>query len=299
MQVQFGERLYTYARQGDVRSLQTLPRELVLQHVNWRNPKNYKQTPLWTAAKYGRVAAAIFLLEHGAQAELADNFGFNSLHQAASCNRTLVVAAILDRNKTLVNARTKEGGFTALYLACMEGYAAVARVLCQRGADVNATDDNMCSPLMAAVCGNHVACCEVLVDQDVSLEASNSAGDAALHLAARLGKMSTLRWLLLQGASGARENKEGKIALDVAQDNKQYQAAELLRNPPRLSGLPRWRPSLHRSFPVAFRQQARDLVLVMTRLRRRKEPCGPLWMVPNDIVIMMVRELGDLYRLEK
>jgi ankyrin repeat protein len=290
-----GEKLYSPARHGDVEAIRKLSDKQIREVVNWKHKGNYGQTPLWTAAKYGRVAAATLLLERGASAAVTDDFGVNALHEAAMEGKVLVVAAILDHEPALVNVPTP-GGCTPLYVACLNARASVVRLLCSRGANPDAVDANLVSPLMAAVCGNHVECCEELLKRDVSLEATNCMGDAALHLAARLGKASTLMWLLLQGANGARENKRGKIALEEAEEAKQQEAARILRNPPRPSGLARWRPSLHGAFPAAFRQQARELVRVMTRLRRRKDPAGPLWMIPNDIVLMMVRELGDLYR---
>ena len=296
-QVPFGERLYSFARHGDVESIRQLNAEQLRAAANWRHKKNYGQTPVWTAAKYGRVAVVSLLLERGASAVQTDDFGMNALHIAASEGKTLVVGAILDAQPALVNVGTTPGGCTALYLACMNGREAVVRCLLARGANADAVDDNLFSPLMAATCGNQIACCEELLKRDVSLEAANCEGDAALHLAARRGKTEVLRWLLLQGASGARENARGQIALEVAEEARQQAALQVLRNPPRLSGLPRWRPSLHAAFPPAFRQQARELVRLMTRLRsRRSVPRGPLWMIPNDIVLIMVRALADLYR---
>lgn len=57
-----------------------------------------------------------------------------------------------------------------------------------------------------------------------------------------------------------------------------------------------WRPSLHHLFPLQFRHDAKNLVLLMTRLRsRHPESYGPLWQLPNDLVKSMVGFLALSY----
>ena len=65
----------------------------------------------------------------------------------------------------------------------------------------------------------------------------------------------------------------------------------MLKNPPKMSGLPSWRPSVHTMYPIAFQQQAKLLLVLMVRLRK-----GPLREMHRDICKIMIRELAELYR---
>lgn len=285
-----GELVYSYARSGDVRKLE----ELTDVDVNWRHAGNHRQTPVYTAAKYGRVGAVKWLLSRGADPTLTEEgSSWNALHVASSEGHMLVVQDIVGKTPTLVNVRTEVGGFTPLYLACLEGRCAVARQLLMMGADPNLADENGCTPLMAATLGNHDQIMSPLLDKDANLEATNRLGWSALHFAAYNGKLESLRWLLINGASGSRENQEKKTALDIAQDNRQMLAVSILLNPPRLTGLPRWRPAVHHAYPAAFRQNCRGLLLAMVRLRK-----GPLREMHREIVKMMIFQLSLLYIAE-
>jgi hypothetical protein len=86
-----GELAFSFARAGDgVRLTQ-----LIAQHgngvVNWRHPRNRQQTPLWTAAKYGRRVCVTVLLANGADIKLASD-GLNAFHIAVMEGKTAVVS---------------------------------------------------------------------------------------------------------------------------------------------------------------------------------------------------------------
>ena len=56
-------------------------------------------------------------------------------------------------------------GFTALHMACQEGYDAIATMLIRKGAKMDATDDEGTTPLMLASSGGHVAVVEMLIKE--------------------------------------------------------------------------------------------------------------------------------------
>jgi hypothetical protein len=136
-----GQRVYALARAGDVAGLEEFEQSVGTkvfqsQYVNFVHGKNSNQTPLWTAAKYGRVKAVRFLLSRGANPALKDTaMQWNSLHIAVSEGKTLVVADICEKTPELVNFATPEG-FSPLYLASLNGKTACARGLLQAGANV-------------------------------------------------------------------------------------------------------------------------------------------------------------------
>jgi hypothetical protein len=86
----------------------------------------------------------------------------------------------------------------------------------------------------------------------------------------------------------------GVIALEMAQDRNHTDCVYLLKHPPKLSGLPQWRPSLHSLYPAAFKQNTKYLLILMVRLRQ-----GPLREMHRDIVKIMIRKLADMYRGEE
>jgi ankyrin repeat protein len=204
MKPSVGERIYSYARSGDVVGLQTMANDFP-EHVNWRHPRNYKQTALWSASKYGRVAAVTFLLKHGADPLLCDESGMSCVEIACIEGKVMVLQELVASNARLALAPR------ALFFAAQEGRTGVVKILLQHGASPDVMCEGRFSPLMAAACGNHVAVMSLLVAHDVSLESATDEGDAALHLAAKSNKADACRCLLLHGASGSRTNKSGKV----------------------------------------------------------------------------------------
>lgn len=94
------------------------------------------------AAKNGRVPALEFLLARGAQID-GEPYNGRALHWAVSSGQRAVVDWLLDHGADLEGKCRFGGviGVTPLHIAAWGGKADMARLLVERGADVNARDD--------------------------------------------------------------------------------------------------------------------------------------------------------------
>ncbi len=80
------------------------------------------------------------LLSHGAKAALRNAFGQTALHRAACAGKSLVVAALLQSDSSVVDWKDfSEESSTALHLAAEDGHFDVVRLLI----DVGQADRNI------------------------------------------------------------------------------------------------------------------------------------------------------------
>jgi ankyrin repeat protein len=89
------------------------------------------QTPLYYAAKDGKIEEFKTLLRHGAKLDAKDRYGFTALHQAVIFDRVAIIETILLTDKrmcTLVN----DVGWTAMHFAihCAKTIELIARFDC-------------------------------------------------------------------------------------------------------------------------------------------------------------------------
>jgi ankyrin repeat protein len=71
--------------------------------------------------------------------------------------------------------------------------------------------------------------------REFDVNAADESGETALHKAARNGHVICCHVLLKRGASPGIKNKEGKSALDLAQENEHAECVEYLKEPGYLS----------------------------------------------------------------
>jgi ankyrin repeat domain-containing protein 50 len=104
-----------------------------------------------------------------------------------------VVRLLVDRGAD-VNAKDNEG-WTALYRAAVGGHEAVVRLLVDRGADVNAKDNEGWTALYWAAVGGHEAVVRLLVDRGADVNAKYGKAEAVnrrtLGLMERVWERST------------------------------------------------------------------------------------------------------------
>ncbi|KAH9171606.1 hypothetical protein EDB89DRAFT_1817517, partial [Lactarius sanguifluus] len=91
------------------------------------------RTPLHAASKDGLVDVALWLLDHGADANPKENDHSTPLHLAAASGHLELVRTLLGHGAD-VNAVTKDGR-TPLHVASERGHADIVRLLIQHGAD--------------------------------------------------------------------------------------------------------------------------------------------------------------------
>ena len=154
-------------------------------------------------------------------------------------------AALMQRQHTAGDS-TLAAGATPLMRAAKSGDVAMVKVLLAGGADPTLTLANKTTPLMfAAGLGwrdgspaapsydqgppeEAVETIKALIAAGININASNDAGDTALHAAVSgRGSEVIVRGLLAAGADTSAKNKRGQTPLDVAAASKKESVAPL------------------------------------------------------------------------
>jgi ankyrin repeat protein len=98
-------------------------------------PRNDGSTPLIIASEGGRLAAVQYLIEAGADLEMARITDTTALFIAARCGHFEIVCALIQAGAD-VN-RCKSSGSTPLFIAAQEGHLRIVEALVNAGASVH------------------------------------------------------------------------------------------------------------------------------------------------------------------
>ena len=153
------------------------------------------------------------------------------MFEAAAVGRTERVRELVERDPALVSALSPDG-FTALHFAAFFGHPDIARLLVERGADVNAVARNPMHvmPLHSAAAARQLEIARLLVDHGADVNAAQERGFTPLHEAAQNGDVELARLLLEHGAHRDAAAEDGRRAPDFAAAGGHDEVLELLRN---------------------------------------------------------------------
>ena len=132
-------------------------------------------TPMTYAAADGHAAVMQALEAHG----LKPNAGDFAL-AAAGCHPDAVKVALASG----INVNGADGQIVPLLSAAGTGCVAVAQLLLERGADVNARDHDGWTPLIKAAQAGHTEMVQLLMDHGADMTIADSDGQTAWMLAA-------------------------------------------------------------------------------------------------------------------
>ena len=165
-------------------------------------------TPILFAVYNGHAELAQLFLDRGAT--LA--FG-----EACALGRAEVAARMLDADPALLDSYSDDG-FPAVGLAVFFRQPELARMLIERGADVNAAARNAfrVAPVHAAAAVRDAAIMQLLIEHGADVNARQQMGYTALHTAAQQGDHVMLDLLLAAGADGHAAGDDGKTPADLA-----------------------------------------------------------------------------------
>lgn len=162
--------------------------------VNGVNGQDEQGTTLlfWAAAT-GQCSTAQFLLEKGAETELADLRGWTPLHAAAYYGKWEMCRTLVNAGAN-ADARQKDG-WSVLHYAARRGNAQAVNFLAEHGADVNASDEDSETVLHTAAYSANLEAVRALVEKGADVNAADEDGWTVLHAACRSGNLLLVKML--------------------------------------------------------------------------------------------------------
>lgn len=153
------------------------------------------------------------------------------IFEAAVLGRVDQVRALVETDPRLAGAVAGDG-FPVLGLACYLRQADVARLLLDRGADPNQAAANAAkvAPLHAAVAADAPAIAAMLLDAGADIDARQQMDYTPLMGAAANARLALLDLLLARGADPSLRTADGKSAADLARDHGHEEVAARLED---------------------------------------------------------------------
>jgi uncharacterized protein len=141
--------------------------------------------------------------------------------EAAALNDDGRLSDVLDTEASSATAYSADG-FTPLHFPAFFGGVECARILVDRGADVEAHGRGWMTgtPLNAAAAGRHADIARLLLEKGADPNPRQGSGWTPLHSAAHHGDIEMVDVLLAHGADPAATNDEGATVLSMAEQSE-------------------------------------------------------------------------------
>jgi ankyrin repeat protein len=139
--------------------------------------------------------------------------------------------AAIEKQPELLHAHSTDG-WTPLHLAAFFGWAELANVLIDRGAELDSRSTNSMknTPLHAAAAGGSTPLVDLLLKRGANPNATQEGGWTALHAAAQSGNRSMVETLVAHGADVNQRAANNQSPLDMALLKGHQDLVELLEN---------------------------------------------------------------------
>ena len=152
------------AKEGDVATIKELLNKGA--KVDESNSGKWSATPLYWSLFDCKFEAVELLLKKGANANSADSFGLAPLQLAVCCKDVdpSLIEHFIEKGAD-VNYKNTSDGWRGLHYAISCGSDDMARLLIEKGADVNAIADDGTTPLILAAKNDSVFIAKLLLEK--------------------------------------------------------------------------------------------------------------------------------------
>ena len=179
------------AKMSDITSLTLLLR----YGADVERQNNIQQRPINCALRSCSSDCVRLLLDHGCETEFVMAYGWTPLHECCSTGYTNDIIDEFLRRGSDINKKTGEildSAMTPLMIAAHEDHVDVVQHLILRGADVNATDSFGQCALHIAIRNDNHRCIQRLLEHEVDHTAMTNALESVLHYAAQWAGLQSL-----------------------------------------------------------------------------------------------------------
>ena len=170
-------------------------------------------TPVQWAARNGYLYVIQLLIAHGADPNIRDTQGYNTLHLVTHSSSIMPLLYLL--HQPISVDERDSAGHTALMWAAYQGDALSVELLLKHGANPNARDDSGLSPLHWAVVRGNKVCIRRLFEKGAEIHAKDNEGRTARDMAVELKSLGAWKRALEEGGFTEDGSKRKKPLSDV------------------------------------------------------------------------------------
>jgi ankyrin repeat protein len=174
---------------------------------------------------------ALYRFDPGLAEIVRAHAGALDVFEAAALGEVDRLREVLDAEPPAATAYSGDG-FTALHFAAFFGHPGAAKLLIERGAEVDAFGRGWMTgtALHSAVSRLQSDVARILLEAGASPDVRQSAGWTPLHAAAMNGDLVSVELLLGAGADPTAANEEGRSVADLAEESGHDATIERIRS---------------------------------------------------------------------
>lgn len=210
---------------------------MLLKHNSYTDTRDHNgQTPLHYAIQSGNTEVAKYLIDHGANLNVHDNYYQKTntkyvyyktpLHYAIESGNIEIAKYLIDRgaNPNIQDAYSK----TPLYSAIYSGNTEIVKYLLDHNADPN-SKSYYTFPLLAAIKLGNAEIVKSLIEHGADLGIKNTSAQTLLHYAIELKHTEIAKYLIDRGIDvDTRDISSGKSPLHFAMHMKNMEVVKYL-----------------------------------------------------------------------
>lgn len=210
---------------------------MLLKHNSYTDTRDHnRQTPLHYAIQSGNTEVAKYLIDHGANLNVHDNYYQKTntkyvyyktpLHYAIESGNIEIAKYLIDRgaNPNIQDAYSK----TPLYSAIYSGNTEIVKYLLDHNADPN-SKSYYTFPLLAGIKLGNAEIVKSLIEYGADLGIKNTSAQTLLHYAIELKHTEIAKYLIDRGIDvDTRDISSGKSPLHFAMHMKNMEVVKYL-----------------------------------------------------------------------
>ena len=195
------------------------------------SPEKPEAVPLYYAARFGfRDLAAHLLAEHPEDVRAKGGYRATPLHASVYYGHVDTFSLLVDHfpNPDVRGRFDQTPLLLMLWRNELKGHIEIGKRLLERGADVNACDNDGWTPLYLAAWSGRLEFVRMLLEHGALINTPGDDGRTPLHMASIEGHVGVISLLLEHGADPNACDKGGKTPSDLALDLGRGNIVELL-----------------------------------------------------------------------